>query len=153
MVYKQTVQAIIDLFNADASLKDAQQAGGGGARGIQKWYFGTRVTMPRHYPFGYVQFVERNPTGDFQQGTKKFLYDLVFEIGVLERNPDEDEAEKKTYDIVEDIETVLNANPTLSNNVEREQLARQITIIRASEENFAVAFAQVFHVGRKWMSA
>ena len=140
MTYKDIIQKVIDLLEADANLSEPDK--------IRKYYFGlpTRFDL---YPFIYVQWNERKATG--KANISQLEYDLILEIGIADKAINEDDAEKSVYDKIEHIENVLNNNPSLDGLVSDVKLPRSIEIIRMTDRDYAVAFARVLHSVRKWM--
>lgn len=141
MVYKEIVQKIIDLLKTDADLSEPSK--------IKKYYFGVPIKPPDRYPAIYVQFSDRKSTG--KANIKQFLYNLTFEIGVADKAVKEDDAEKSVYDKIEKVENVLRGNSTLDGLVADNKLPWDVEIIRAREEDYAVAMARIFSIFQKWM--
>lgn len=140
MVYKEIVEKVIELLKADSSLSEPEK--------VAKYYFGAPIGSTV-YPYCYVQFVRKSATGISE--ITRFLYGLTFEIGFVDRNVDQDVAERSVYDKLERAEEVLDSNPTLDGLVEKEYEPREVAILRAREEDYAVAYGQLFATWRRWM--
>ncbi len=152
MTYRETVQKIIDIFNADTGLKDAEQIGGPGSAGIMKWYFGrpTRISGLTT-PLGYVQWNGREAAGP--KNISQILYNLKFEIGIIDQAAVEDDAEKSIYDKVESVENVLLGNKTLDGLVDDEgKTPITIQVFDISANNYARRLAALQYIARKWMN-
>ncbi|MCL4436141.1 MAG: hypothetical protein M1503_10165 [Thaumarchaeota archaeon] len=152
MTYRQIVQKIIDSLNADASMKDAEQAGGPGSAGMMKWHFGRPVNLSGlPTPFGYVQFNGRDATG--HSNVSQILYDLRFEIGIVDQAAVEDDAEKSVYDKIESVETVLLADKTLGGLVDDEgKTPYAVQVFDVPSKNYARRLIALNYVARRWMS-
>lgn len=137
---KEITQKIIDLLKANENLSEPNK--------IAKYYFGIPKRI-EYYPIIYVQLNSREYAG--KADINRFLYSLKYEIGIVDRQVNEDDAEKSVYDKIEHIEVVLDANPTLDNLVIKELEPREIRILRAVEEDFAIAWAQIFASWRVWL--
>ena len=152
MTYRQIVQKIIDSLNADASMKDAEQSGGPGSAGMMKWHFGRPVNLSGlPTPFGYVQFNGRDATG--HSNVSQTLYDLRFEIGIVDQAAVEDDAEKSVYDKIESVETVLLADKTLGGLVDDEgKTPYAVQVFDVPSKNYARRLIALNYVARRWMS-
>ncbi|MEM2339251.1 MAG: hypothetical protein QXW83_03515, partial [Nitrososphaerales archaeon] len=84
---KDITQKIIDLLKADVNLSEPDK--------IAKYYFGIPKKV-EYYPIIYVQFNGRDYTG--KADINRFLYSLKYEIGIVDRQVSEDDAEKSVYD-------------------------------------------------------
>ena len=115
MVYQEIVNKIITLLKADANLAEPDK--------IKKYYLG-RPAIWHNYPFISVRWVGGpiNP-----ETTVKERYEHDFEILVADRSIHEDYAEKKVMDFAEDIDRVLDANPTLDGLVVDSHLSNVIS--------------------------
>lgn len=138
---KDMVQKYIDLLKAQTGLEEPSD--------IKKYHFGAPKKTPTRYPVIYVQLDERTYSGE--SDINRYLYDHRFEIGVMDRVVREDDAEKSVYDKIELIDTVLDANPTLDGLAVDQSLPRDYTVVHATEGNYALAFARITDVKRKWL--
>ncbi|MEM3708826.1 MAG: hypothetical protein QXF43_04200 [Nitrososphaerales archaeon] len=139
---KDIVQKIIDLLKADSDLSYPDK--------IKEYHFGAPITFAKiRYPSIYVQFNSRKYSG--KANVNQFLYDLIFEIGIADRSVKEDEAEKSVYDKAEIIDNILSNNPSLDGLVANISLPREIEIVHASSEDYAVAIARLYYIARKWI--
>lgn len=144
MAVKNMVQAIIDILKADAGLAEPGT--------IKKYYFGEPKSMPVKYPVIYAQFTGRSPLGIAD--SDRFLYDFVFEVGIITRAIAEDVAEKDAYDKIELIETKLRASPSLNGTaIDSELSAWPIESIRAEAGEFAITKMVIRPSYKQWESA
>lgn len=152
MVYRQVVQKIIDELNSDSVTKDAEQTGSPGSAGVIKWHFGRPVDLSGlPTPFGYVQWNGREATAS--RSVEKILYDLRFEVGVVDQAAVEDDAEKSIYDKVESVESVLLSDKTLGGLVDDTgRVPYSIVVLDVPAGSYARRLAVLNYVARRWMS-
>lgn len=106
-MYKEIVQAILDILKADGTL-DAY---------VKAWYFGQHnPDKPgTQYPFIDVKLrggpVDKTKTGGSVIITRR---EIEFDIRLIGRDVNEDVVEKAVLDKTETIESVLDANETLN---------------------------------------
>ena len=117
-------------------------------KGVAAYHFGAPIN-PYQYPLVYVHWLGREYSG--RSDLHRFQYNLKFEIGVITRHAVAEEAEKELYRLVEAIENVLNANPTLDGLVEEEPEPRSVEVMRGSEQEYAVALARIIDVKKVWL--
>lgn len=141
---KQIQNKIIDVLKADTDLNSA----------VKLWMFGEPKNPPRNgqYPAVYVEFVGREPA-DIAE-SDRFLYNFVYEIGIIERDRNEDDAEKRAEDKMEKAESVLRSNSTLDGLVVADELVPwPMEFTPAQIEDFAMTIAIMQVSYRQWVSA
>lgn len=103
-MYEEITQKILDLLEANPTLKSE----------IKAWYFGEHdIKKPNtRYPFIDVKW-NGGPVKKVKTGTVITRREIDFRIRCVAQNYDEDLAEKKVMELTEIIETVMDTNETL----------------------------------------
>ena len=136
-MYKEIVQKILDLLEADADFKAA----------VKEYYFGQRaIDDPRvKYPHAFAD-MDRDDVNPF---VGKEKHEMYYFVGVVERHPNKDVALKFVQNKAEKIQNILNANPTLNGLVEESYFVPSVIIDWVPTRDYTVVGARLTLYARK----
>src|SRR3990170_1057390 len=133
---KDSVQKILDIIDASA---DATLSG----IPTESFLFGAPKTPPSRLPAIYCQFNGLTPTG--KGDVAKWLYVAEFEVGIIDSDTREDNAEKSVYDKIEAVFTALDTDETLSGNMDSDKVEpRPVTVDHLMDkQDYAFTVAKI----------
>jgi len=124
---QQIQQKIIDVLKGHPALIEPGK--------IQKYYYGQPDPQALHFPYISVEEV----TGPVEPSTvNKLRYTLRFQITIVDKNADNDAAEKSVQDKAEYVLKALLSDPTLGGNVQALWFSN-LEVDRLRSENYALA--------------
>lgn len=135
-IIENGTDGIIDLLKADTDLS-----------GIKKWHFG-KPPMFTIFPSIYVTYNGRRL---FSATVGNKVYILTFEIGVVHRHRNEVDCAKSVYGILEEISKILDANPSIGNQVIAAKVPTEHEVVHDVSEDYAQIVARVLFLARKRM--
>lgn len=124
-MYKEITQKILDLLEADTTIKAK----------VKTFYFGQRdIRKPNtRYPFIDCKW-RGGPIDKSKMGATITRRQIDFTIRVVHKHFDEATAEKLVMDMTEQIETVLDANDTLATLVEESEVFEALSEVVTSAD-------------------